>query len=100
MPRIRCDFCSNRPVAMRYPAASATMMHAPGFTVVSDGDWAACATCAALVEADDREGLAVRTLRLLYAPLRQLPTVRRAQRQAFWEQRTGPGRPVPQEGQA
>jgi hypothetical protein len=51
-----CDFCSSPRPRWSYPC--------PDFTVQgygSEGDWAACDECSLLVEADDREALALRS---------------------------------------
>ena len=51
-----CDFCSSPRPRWSYPC--------PDFEVQgygSEGAWAACEPCAVLVEADDREGLALRS---------------------------------------
>lgn len=58
-----CDFCSEPHVAWRYPAKSFVAYVIAGVVGQSVGDWAACRTCHALIEADDRRALLERSLR-------------------------------------
>jgi len=53
-----CDFCSSPRPTWCFPAISF-----PVFEVnsASEGDWAACDTCAGLVRANDRAALALRS---------------------------------------
>lgn len=60
-----CDFCSEPDVAWCYPAQSFLAYAIAGVVGQSMGDWAACTTCHALIEADDRTGLSERSLRTL-----------------------------------
>jgi hypothetical protein len=58
----RCDFCSAPCPVWRYPARSFVAYCAPNLTGESVGDWAACDQCHALIESDDRRGLAQRSV--------------------------------------
>lgn len=60
----RCDFCSRPGVAVSYDAVDFDTGYAErdGTKHVSRGGWAACQVCADLIEADDREALADRSL--------------------------------------
>lgn len=60
-----CDFCSEPEVAWRYPARNFLAYAIAGVVGQSVGDWAACPTCHALIEAGDRKGLSERSLRTL-----------------------------------
>jgi hypothetical protein len=51
-----CDFCSSPAPRWSYPCPS---FEVQGYG--SEGDWAACEECSVLVEAGDREGLALRS---------------------------------------
>lgn len=84
-----CDFCSSPDPGWRCPAISF-----PVFEVrsASEGDWAACDACAALIRAGDRTGLARRSaetfsarygVRLDVAPFLDLHA-------RFFEHRCGP----------
>jgi hypothetical protein len=59
---LKCDFCSAPGPAWAYPARDFDAYLA--FPVVGEsvGAWAACQECHRLIEAGDREGLAVRSL--------------------------------------
>lgn len=57
-----CDFCSAPGPGWRYPARSFVAYCAPNVAGESVGDWAACDRCHVLIEADDRSGLAQRSL--------------------------------------
>jgi hypothetical protein len=57
-----CDFCSGRDPAWRYPALTFLAYCTPNIAGESVGDWAACDACHALIEAEDRMGLAERSL--------------------------------------
>jgi hypothetical protein len=59
---LQCDFCSVPGPVWRYPARSFVAYRAPNVAGESVGDWAACDPCHALIEADDRSGLAQRSL--------------------------------------
>jgi|SRR5262245_4481970 len=64
-----CDFCSSREVVWRYPCESfgitAIFMRTDGQTMefpwASAGDWAACDTCALLIEQEKWQSLAERS---------------------------------------
>jgi hypothetical protein len=55
---MNCDFCSSPEPAWRCPAISFPVFEARS---ASEGDWAACEACAALIRAEDRIGLAQRS---------------------------------------
>ena len=58
-----CDFCSGSPVVKGYPALSFSMeTQIPGIGIGSESGWAACQICADLVDADDWDGLATRSM--------------------------------------
>ena len=59
---LQCDFCSVPGPEWRFPARSFVAYCAPNVAGESVGDWAACAQCHALIETDDRRGLAQRSL--------------------------------------
>jgi len=59
---LQCDFCSMPGPIWRYPARSFIAYCAPDVAGDSVGDWAACGLCHVLIEADDRSGLAQRSL--------------------------------------
>lgn len=52
-----CDFCSAPTAPWVFEADSFVAMRVEGLNLCSEGDWAACDTCKALVEAKDIEGL-------------------------------------------
>jgi hypothetical protein len=54
-----CDFCSLSEVAWAYPAVDFVI---PGAQWGSRGHWAACEACHDLIEANDREGLVMRSV--------------------------------------
>lgn len=56
-----CDFCSQSLPVYAYPCQTFTV---PGLPAGSAGGWAACAVCAALIDAGDLDGLADRATRL------------------------------------
>lgn len=64
----RCDFCSDKDVRHSYPCRTfeqpAIMARSDGSTLRtgSIGWWAACERCYELIEADDRDGLAERSV--------------------------------------
>lgn len=99
-----CDFCSNGAVRWRYPARDFVVtdltarLHAqelPG--VGSEGGWAACAACHALIERTDRQGLVLRSARKFAkrygVPARLLMPDLRKLHDQFWENREGPPTP-------
>jgi len=53
-----CDFCSSPDAKWRCPAISFPVFE---ISSASEGDWAACDACAALIRAGDRIGLAQRS---------------------------------------
>ncbi len=57
-----CDFCSTPAPIWRYPARTFLAYLFPTIAGESVGDWAACDTCHALIEVEDRRGLAQRSL--------------------------------------
>lgn len=58
--RGRCDFCTDGQGAFVLPANT---FRAPGATNhASEGDWSACAECAALIRADDWRALEARVM--------------------------------------
>lgn len=98
---LQCDFCSVPGPEWRYPARSFVAYCAPNVAGESVGDWAACDQCRALIEADDRRGLAQRSLdelilkhpeacgaaAALYENLAEL-------HQQFFANRSGPAVPI------
>lgn len=60
-----CDFCSSAGPVWRYPARTFIAYCAPNVAGESVGDWAACETCSGLIEADDKLGLAERSVEQL-----------------------------------
>ncbi len=61
-----CDFCSEPHVAWRYPANSFVAYVIAGVVGQSVGDWEACRTCHALIEAADRKALLERSLQTFF----------------------------------
>lgn len=59
---LQCDFCSAPCPSWRYPARSFIAYRAWNLAGESVGDWAACDACHKLIEADDHEHLAQRSL--------------------------------------
>ena len=57
-----CDFCSAPAPAWRYPARTFLAYCVANVAGESVGDWAACDACHQLIEAEDRQGLAQRSL--------------------------------------
>jgi hypothetical protein len=55
-----CSFCGERPVAAWFEGPSFRTFVRSSAEVRAEEAWLACATCLALVESDDREGLARR----------------------------------------
>ena len=58
----KCDFCSAPGPLWAYPARDFVAYLALPLVGESVGAWAACEECHRLIEAGDREGLAVRSL--------------------------------------
>jgi len=70
---VKCDFCSDVPVATHYEVPGFRVdLDDPGVIAYSEGPWAACAECAALIDKGDRRGLAERAARRL-GPLYGIP---------------------------
>jgi hypothetical protein len=59
---LKCDFCSAPGPTWAYPAQDFIAYLALPLVGESVGAWAACEECHRLIEAGDREGLAVRSL--------------------------------------
>jgi hypothetical protein len=63
---LQCDFCSTGdPVVKAFPCAALTLdkhQIVQGLDIISESPWAACQGCADLIEAEDYEGLARRSL--------------------------------------
>lgn len=91
-----CDFCSSPEVVLAYPCRNFSseihVPNAPGWS--SDGWWAACANCAKLIEAGDRDGLARRAADTAPKPpgmdLKILIRLIRELHDNFWAHRQGP----------
>lgn len=60
-----CDFCSESPVAWRYPCASFVLPDTSPLVQESVTDWAACAVCGALIEQGAWQKLTQRCFGLL-----------------------------------
>jgi hypothetical protein len=58
-----CSFCGERPVVAWFEGPSFRTFVRSSADVRTEEAWLACATCLALVETDDRAGLAVRATR-------------------------------------
>ena len=95
-----CDFCSSTPVTTSYPAVD-TAVDLSGLHG-SNGNWAACAICARLIDENDRDGLASRSVMTFieeYLPEYPGPSAIadelradfRVIHEAFFAARTGPG---------
>lgn len=88
---MRCDFC-NESATWTYPARDVVVMDLP-VRQGSLGAWAACDQCSRLIEAEDDEGLARRSLAGLQPVLAvdsvQLLATLRGIHLAFWEAREG-----------
>lgn len=80
-----CDFCSNQPVIRIYVAKDINIdpRHE------SEGGWCACAPCAELIDANDREGLFDRAMiklsHTLEADADELAGALRLVQSKFWE---------------
>ena len=74
-----CDFCSSEPGVFRYPATTfiAEGLSTADYAQQSIGDWAACATCHAMIEGAEMASLTIRSLNFLcqkeptYEPFRE-----------------------------
>jgi hypothetical protein len=80
-----CDFCSEPKPSHLFSVSDFTMDQTPGLPEYrSKGGWAACSSCAALIEAENWDGLALRGLNKLQSKYSMLPrriladTVRRS----------------------
>ena len=63
-----CDLCSSPNVKWKYPCPTFTSgISTPDLASTSFGEWAACDECHALIERNDRVGLAVRSADALIA---------------------------------
>jgi hypothetical protein len=71
-----CDFCSSAGPAWRYPARTFIAYRVSTLAGESVGDWAACETCRRLIEADDRRGLAERSVEQLISDHPELRELR------------------------
>ena len=98
---LQCDFCSAPFPSWRYPARSFIAYRAANLAGESVGDWAACDACHKLIEADDHEHLAQRSLDEL---ILKHPEARAAAEilfndladlhRQFFEHRCGPAVPI------
>jgi hypothetical protein len=77
MENLLCDFCSAKAPAWCYPAASFIAMNIGPLVSASEGGWAACEECHRLIAADDREGLARRSLSTLIEAHPEMAPVQR-----------------------
>lgn len=101
MTRPMCDFCTSPEIAWTYPTRDlSSTVPLPGknatVTINSTGGWAACKSCRDLIEAGDREALAVRSGEASKqgdVPLHMIVTACRIVQDDFWANREGP--PVP-----
>ncbi len=105
-----CDFCSSPEVLWRYPARDFTIREPAELQALlgrleSVAEWLACAVCARLIEAGDRDALARRALETPAAlgilsltdedPSIRADILRRARQMhdQFFVARKGPGEP-------
>ena len=84
-----CSFCGERPVAAWFEGPSFTTFVRSSAEVRAEEAWLACTTCLALVEADDRGGLARRgAIRKGRSSSVGTETIaREMQNKLFWKQR-------------
>ena len=84
-----CSFCGERPVAAWFEGPTFKTFVRKSAEVRAEEAWLACATCLALVEADDREGLAKRGARRhrSSASDRSEAITREIQNEEFWRPR-------------
>jgi hypothetical protein len=84
-----CSFCGERPVAAWFEGPSFRTFVRSSAEVTAEEAWLACATCLALVETDDREGLARRGAkrRGSIAGARGEAMAREMQNKLFWRRR-------------
>lgn len=67
-----CDFCSETPIVKGYPCPEFTMevqLLGRKLNLGTDNLWAACATCAALIDAGDSDGLCQRSIEKFDGPM-------------------------------
>jgi hypothetical protein len=76
MENLLCDFCSAKAPAWCFPAVSFIAMTIGPLVSSSEGGWAACDACHRLIAADDREGLAQRSLATLIEAHPEMAAVR------------------------
>ena len=81
-----CSFCGERPAAAWFEGPSFRTFVRQSTDVRAEGAWLACATCLALVEKDDRDGLARRGARRggRIAGERAETSARETQNNRFW----------------
>lgn len=97
----QCDFCNSLAVAWAYPTRDlSSTIPVPGknatVTINSRGGWAACTPCHDLIEAGNRDGLAVRSAKAgnrRGVPLHLIVAACRKVHDDFWANREGP--PIP-----
>jgi hypothetical protein len=84
-----CSFCGERPVAAWFEGPTYKTFVRSSAEVRAEEAWLACATCLALVEANDREGLAVRGTRRPrgWASEGAEAITREMQNKQFWHKR-------------
>jgi hypothetical protein len=84
-----CSFCGERPVAAWFEGPSFTTFVCSSVEVRAEEAWLACATCLALVETDDRGGLARRGARRKgWSSSEGAESIaREMQNELFWRQR-------------
>lgn len=99
---MKCDFCSSPAVAVIYPADSSRMIIFDGSDLKGIGDsiggWVACAMCARLIDAKDRDGLAKRSAETMpdlgaggLSKDEIALIISSIQREMFWAHSKGPG---------
>ena len=101
MKELLCDFCSEPSPTWCYPAETFIAMEVGPVASASDGGWAACEECHRLIETDDRQGLADRSVALLIVANPEFAHVSGDLRrqlgdlhQGFFDHRLGPGTPI------
>jgi len=84
-----CSFCGERPVTAWFEGPTFKTFVRSSAEVSSDEAWLACATCLALVETDDREGLAQRGTRRPAGRASEgaEAITREMQNEQFWQRR-------------
>jgi len=92
----QCDFCSGTPVIYHYPCAQFVAWEEANLKGLSSGAWAACATCATLIDAEQWDRLALQSLSMFTkSPLTRkirivnMDVIREIHRR-FRNSRTGP----------